>query len=388
MKVTAGTAGATLRRVKMPGERSPRILVVDDNPATRYSTARILKAAGFTVLEAGTGNEGVELACTGTDAVVLDVNLPDINGFEVCRRLRAMPTTARVPVIHLSATFVQDVDKVTGLEAGADGYLTHPVEPPVLIATVNAFLRARSAEEQRERLLISERAARAEAEKANRLKDDFLATLSHELRTPLNAIVGWSQLLRRGPVEPDELAEGLEAIERNAKAQTQLIADLLDVSRITSGKLRLDIQPVDPSAMIDDALDSIKHAASAKNIQISRILDTPNYTISGDPGRLQQIMWNLVTNAVKFTPKGGKITVTLQRINSHVEMSVRDNGDGIVPLSSCRMFSKDFNRVMPAARGNMAAWDWAWRSSSTLLRCMPGPSAKLQVRGWGRAQRL
>ncbi|HET6251456.1 MAG TPA: response regulator [Tepidisphaeraceae bacterium] len=315
----------------MPDERIPRVLVVDDNPATRYSTSRILKAAGFTVFEAGTGEEGIDIAKTGTDAVVLDVNLPDINGFEVCRRLRANSATARIPVIHLSATFVKDIDKVTGLEAGADGYLTHPVEPPVLIATVNAFLRARAAEDQREKLLISERSARQEAERANRLKDEFLATLSHELRTPLNAIVGWSQLLRRGPVAPEELAEGLEAIERNAKAQTQLIADLLDVSRITSGKLRLDIQPIDPAAMIDSALDSIKHAAAAKNIHIARILDAPAFSIFGDPGRLQQVMWNLVTNAVKFTPKGGKITVTLQRVNSHVEIAVRDTGDGISP---------------------------------------------------------
>ncbi len=172
-------------------------------------------------------------------------------------------------------------------------------------------------------------AARAEAERANRLKDEFLATLSHELRTPLNAIVGWSQLLRRGPVGSEELAEGLEAIERNAKAQTQLIADLLDVSRITSGKLRLDIQPVDPAAMIDGALDAIKHAAAAKNIHVSRVLDSQIYYVSGDPSRLQQIMWNLMTNAVKFTPKGGKISVTLRRVDSLVEIGVSDTGEGI-----------------------------------------------------------
>ncbi|HWE01955.1 MAG TPA: response regulator [Tepidisphaeraceae bacterium] len=315
----------------MSAEQPRRILVVDDNPATLYSTARMLKAGGFAVVQAATGKQGIECAFQGADLVVLDVNLPDINGFEVCKTLRANKLTARVPVIHLSATFVKDVDKVMGLEAGADGYLTHPVEPPVLIATVNAFLRARAAEDQRERLLVSERAARAEAEKANRLKDDFLATLSHELRTPLNAIVGWSQLLRRGPVDAEELAEGLEAIERNAKAQTQLIADLLDVSRITSGKLCLDIQPVDPGAMIDSALDAVKHAAAAKGIHINRILDVQAYTVSADPSRLQQVMWNLVTNAVKFTQKGGRISVTLQRINSHIEIAVSDNGEGILP---------------------------------------------------------
>jgi signal transduction histidine kinase len=306
-----------------------RVLVVDDNPATLYSTSRILKSAGFVVLEASTGEDGVAAAMHGLDAVVLDVNLPDVNGFEVCKRLRSQSATARVPIIHLSATFVKDVDKVTGLEAGADGYLTHPVEPPVLIATVNAFLRARAAEDAREKLLVSEQAARAEAERANRLKDDFLATLSHELRTPLNAIVGWSQLLRSGTPEAGELAEGLEAIERNAKSQSQLIADLLDVSRITSGKLRLDIQPVDPTAMIDDALDSVKHAAASKNIHITRTLDAHAGPVLGDPGRLQQVMWNLVNNAVKFTQKGGKITVILRRIDSHIEIVVRDNGSGI-----------------------------------------------------------
>ncbi len=311
--------------------RTARILVVDDNPATLYSTSRILKGAGFVVSEAATGEDGVENALKGVDAVVLDVNLPDINGFEVCKRLRAHSATARIPVIHLSATFVKDVDKVTGLEAGADGYLTHPVEPPVLIATINAFLRARSAEEQREKLLISERAARAEAEKANRLKDDFLATLSHELRTPLNAIVGWSQLLRNGRADSETMVEGLEAIERNAKAQNQLIADLLDVSRITSGKLRLDVQPLDPTAVVDGALDAVRHAAAAKDIEISRIVDSSALTVSGDPNRLQQVLWNLLNNAVKFTPRGGKIVVTLQRVNSHVEIAVSDNGDGMGP---------------------------------------------------------
>jgi PAS domain S-box-containing protein len=432
-------------------DRAATILVVDDNPATLYSTSRVLRQAGFRVLEADTGTKAIELASDDVNLVVLDVKLPDIDGFEVCRRLRASPPTARTPVVHLSATFVKDADKVHGLESGAIGYLTHPVEPLVLIATVGAFLRAQRAEdemrrsearfravfsqalngialvdaqltflevnpamgellghappdlvgrsladflpasaigradvierlcdqsdwrgtfplqhrdgrfvqvewsvsthplpgvrlvivtdvservrveEQRQELLASERAARAEAERANRLKDDFLATLSHELRTPLGAIVGWAQVLQR--VKPDAagLAEGLEAIERNAKTQTQLISDLLDVSRITSGKLALELRVVDPAAMIEAALAAIAPAADAKGLRIEKRLAATAGPVQGDASRLQQILWNLMSNAVKFTPKGGRIALDLERAGSQVQISVRDNGQGIKP---------------------------------------------------------
>lgn len=325
----------------MPTETS--ILVVDDNPAGRYATSHILRSAGFNVLEAATGEDALSKVEEQIQLVVLDVNLPDIDGFEVCRRIRANEKTTRVPVIHLSATFVKDVDKVHGLEVGADGYLVHPVEPPVLIATVKAFLRARQAEDDRERLLVSERAAREEAERANQIKDDFLATLSHELRTPLHAILGWAQLLKMGALSKDESAEALDVIERNAQAQAQMIADLLDVSRITSGKLRLDVQPVDPPAMIEEAMIAIAPAAAATEIRITKVIDPWPGTISGDPARLQQVVWNLVNNAVKFTPKGGKVEVTLRRINSHIEISVSDNGIGIDPKLLPRIFDR-FNQ--------------------------------------------
>ena len=187
----------------------------------------------------------------------------------------------------------------------------------------------KKAEDERTKLLASERMARSNAEHANRMKDEFLATLSHELRTPLNAILGWSQLLRGGHSEKEELDQGLDTIERNARAQTQLIEDLLDMSRIISGKLRLDIQTVVPSSFIKAAIETVRPAAEAKGIRIEQMLDPTAGPVSGDPNRLQQIIWNLISNAVKFTPRGGKVQVILQRVNSHIEIIIADTGMGI-----------------------------------------------------------
>jgi PAS domain S-box-containing protein len=187
------------------------------------------------------------------------------------------------------------------------------------------------AEEERAQLLANERSARSAAEHASRMKDEFLATLSHELRTPLSAIVGWSHLLLQGTSGEADFQQGLSTIERNARIQTQLIEDLLDMSRIISGKLRLDIQRVLPVTFVEAAIDSARPAADAKGIQLVKTLDSLAGPIAGDPGRLQQIVWNLLSNAIKFTPRGGKVQVVLQRINSHVELSVADTGQGIAP---------------------------------------------------------
>ena len=199
------------------------------------------------------------------------------------------------------------------------------------IAIDNARLYEASlrAAEERTVLLESERAARSEAERMSDMKDEFLATLSHELRTPLNAILGWSQVLRTGRKDEAELLKGLQTIERNARAQTQLIEDLLDMSRITSGKLRLDIQPLQPIVFIQSAIETVRPAADAKGIRLNAMLDPSAGPISGDPGRLQQVIWNLLSNAIKFTPRGGRIQVVLERVNSHIEISVADTGVGI-----------------------------------------------------------
>jgi PAS domain S-box-containing protein len=170
-----------------------------------------------------------------------------------------------------------------------------------------------------------------ELSRVNRLKDEFLATVSHELRTPLNAILGWATMLRSKQMDEATMNRALETIERNARAQNQLIEDLLDMSRIITGKLRLKVRPVVLVTVIEAAIDSIRPAAEAKNIRIQSLLDPAADPVSGDPDRLQQVFWNLLSNAVKFTPKGGRVQVRLERINSHVEVTVSDTGQGINP---------------------------------------------------------
>lgn len=181
----------------------------------------------------------------------------------------------------------------------------------------------------RDELLEREHAARQEAEGANRAKDEFLATVSHELRTPLNAILGWAHMLRANRLDETTQFRALETIERNAKSQAQLIEDILDVSRIVTGKLRLDVRPVELAPVVEAAIDSVKPAADAKDIRIEAILDPRAGPVSGDANRLQQIVWNLVSNAVKFTGKGGRVQVRIERVNSRVEIIVSDTGQGI-----------------------------------------------------------
>lgn len=188
----------------------------------------------------------------------------------------------------------------------------------------------KQAEAEREQLLESERMARSEAERASKLKDEFLTTLSHELRTPLNAIVGWSQLLARGQRSQDQISEGLSVIARNARVQTQLIEDLLDLSRIVSGKLLLDKKPLDMSLVVSAAIDAVALSAQAKEISIESHVDEQALMVSGDFSRLQQVVWNLLVNSVKFTPNGGKIDVYLRSPErDFVEVLVKDSGQGI-----------------------------------------------------------
>ncbi|HEX8177195.1 MAG TPA: PAS domain S-box protein [Pyrinomonadaceae bacterium] len=199
------------------------------------------------------------------------------------------------------------------------------------IAMDNARLyeSAKRARAEAERVATENERLYKEAQESSRLKDEFLATISHELRTPLTAILGWAHMLRTGQFSRESALKALETIERNARAQGQLIDDLLDVSRIITGKLRIDVRPVDPNSFIEAAIEAVRPAAEARGVRVQKIMDTGVVSVAGDPIRLQQVVWNLLSNAIKFTPRGGRVQVKLERVNSHIEIAVSDTGSGI-----------------------------------------------------------
>ncbi len=217
------------------------------------------------------------------------------------------------------------------------------------------FMRMEAMEQvhrQHQEALDAERNARIEAQRTTRLKDEFLATLSHELRTPLTSILGWTQLLMRNRGEGLDLQRAVDVIDRNARAQVQLIDDLLDLNRIMAGKLRLDLQQVPLADVVQAAVDSVVPSAVAKGVQVQTLLDPGRATVNGDSGRLQQVVWNLLSNAVKFTPAGGRVQVLLQRVNSHIDLSVADTGIGIPPAFLPHVFDRFSQQDGSAARAH------------------------------------
>lgn len=256
------------------------------------------------------------------------------------------PVWSDMPIIALSKSGTESPALVAILpQLGNVSVVERPVRMTTLVSLVRSSLRARVRQYQVRDYLIeraqveqmirdaerTERAARSEAERSNRMKDEFLATLSHELRTPLHAILGWSQIVRRSADLPAKVVEGLSVIERNARAQSQIISDLLDMSSIISGKVRLEVQRADLAVILEAAVNTIRPAADAKGLRLQVVLDPLAQPVRGDPDRLQQVFWNLLTNAVKFTPKGGRVAVSLERVNSHLEVNVQDSGEGISP---------------------------------------------------------
>jgi signal transduction histidine kinase len=277
----------------------PLIVNIDDTAELRYVKTRILRQAGYEVVEGTTGGEALRLVRELLpQLVVCDVKLPDMSGVDVCRRIKNDPVTGSIPVVQISATFVAEKDAEEALKGGADIYLTEPLEPRELETVVSVLLRLR----------------RSEAD---------------ELRTPMNIIIGWAHLLRAGPLNDEQKLRAAEAIERAARSQAQLIEDLLDVSRIVTGKFRLRMQDLDVAAVLRMAVESLRPVAQAKGVVLRVSQPESIATVRGDQDRLQQVFWNLLSNAVKFTPANGCVDVELEQTDGHVRIRVTDTGIGI-----------------------------------------------------------
>ena len=315
-----------------PKQPRARILLADDNNDMRAYVTRLL-GARYEVEAVADGASALQLArYEHFDLVLSDVMMPRLDGFGLLRALRSDERTRAIPFIMLSARAGEE-SRVEGMEAGADDYLIKPFSARELMARVEAHLNLQRVRRQSEEALrismAREKKARTSAEIANRVKDDFLAMLSHELRTPLNAIVGWTHLLKRGGLSESDRARGIEVIERNATAQRSIIDELLDISRIVTGKLKVEEKPVELAGVVEAAVDAVRPAAETKNIQISTLLDRNAGLVMGEAVRLQQVIWNLLSNAVKFTPQHGRVEVELKADGKNVEVVVRDNGEGI-----------------------------------------------------------
>jgi hypothetical protein len=268
----------------------------------------------------------------GAGVVIVSEEALAEGGEALLASIAQQPVWSDLPILILSKAGAESL-RLAGSVArlGNASVVERPVRISTMLSLVRSALRARERQYQVRTYISDLEAARAEAERVGQMKDEFLATLSHELRTPLNAIVGWSQIIRAAPQHAEDVAEGIEVIERNARAQTQIIEDLLDMSRIINGKLRLDVQRVDLATVIRAAADTVSPAADAKGIRLQLVLDPLASPVSGDPNRLQQVFWNLLSNGIKFTPRGGRVQVLLERINSHLEVSIIDTGEGIEP---------------------------------------------------------
>ena len=311
-----------------------RILLADDNNDMREYLRRLL-ATKYEVEAVADGESAFEATRREKfDLILSDVMMPKLDGFGLLKALRADEKTRTIPVILLSARAGEE-SRVEGMGAGADDYLIKPFSARELMARVEAHLNLqrvrRESEEAILQLMEREQKARASAEVANRIKDDFLAMLSHELRTPLNAIFGWTHLLKRGKLSEADRARGIDIIQRNAEAQRAIIDELLDISRIVTGKLKLEPRQIELGGIVDAAIDAVRPAAEAKNIQIVTAIDRDAGFVMGEAVRLQQVVWNLLSNAVKFTPQNGCVEVELRVVGPQVEVVVRDTGEGIAP---------------------------------------------------------
>jgi signal transduction histidine kinase len=324
-----------------------RLLVVDDEESLRITTAAIFENEGYVVDTASSGDEAIDLMSKEDyDLVLTDLHMEGGDGLSVLNQIRRhAPLTISVVLTG----FASVESAIAALQEGAYDYLVKPCDIESMKHTIRRGVEHRRLmlAEQKARLdlqqlnldlerRIEERTAElkqlnVELADANRAKDVFLATLSHELRTPLTPVVGWIKLLRSGTLDEKSVAQALDAIERNAWLQSRLIDDLLDTSRIATGKLHFEPKPTDLNMAVRAAADTVRTSAAARNIELSMTLWPSSLTVMGEPVRLQQIAWNLVSNAIKFTDPGGKVNITTQRDGTDALLTVVDTGVGIEP---------------------------------------------------------
>jgi signal transduction histidine kinase len=370
----------------MSVQQPVQILIVDDHHDNLVALEAVVSSLGHRILRAESGRAALRILMQEDIALVLlDVAMADMDGYEVAELIHGRPANRDTPIIFITANPKSAAAVFKGYSVGAVDYIFKPVSTDVLISKVNVFVdlvqrsralkreavelgrahdaldlrvrqrteqlaranerlkaviaQRRRAEAERADLLRREQEARREAERVNRMKDQFLATLSHELRTPLNAMLGWAHLLETGQLDPDRVQRAVKIIKNSAFAQKQLIEDILDVSRIVNGRMVLNMSSVDIRSIVDGALDTLRPAAEAKQLTVTTdIADVPE--TCGDRDRLQQIVWNLLSNAIKFTPRDGRVDVRVDTLGTDVRIVVADNGQGIEPAFLPHIFDR------------------------------------------------
>jgi signal transduction histidine kinase/ActR/RegA family two-component response regulator len=320
-----------------------RVLLLAPTGRDAHMVATVLGEAGVTAEACSDIDDFCRKFSDGAGAAFITEEALNAAALEcLAEAIGKQPPWSDFPLVVLTSGGGDDPPRLAVLKtlaaAGNVTLIERPTRVITLVSALHAALRARRRQyEVREHLLAQKHTEEertmllAQAEAASRTKDEFLATMSHELRTPMTAILGWAQLLRSRTLSEEDFERALEIVERNAQAQNKLIDDLLDISRIITGKLRLDVRPVDLAGVVRAVVEALRPTAEAKAIRLQALVDPQAGPVSGDTDRLQQVVWNLLSNAIKFTPKGGRVQVRLERIDSHIEIIVSDSGRGVSP---------------------------------------------------------